>query len=201
MTQTLLLLPRGCEWLEAAAFWDVFGWNMLLGDKTNGLTAAAPGGCAPSFAAAEGLRIIGCPDWRQIREADFAALALPGGFGRFGYFKSALGPECAALIRAFAAAGKPIAAVCTGAAVLARLGVLQGKRATVYPIEQGYWQRQLVEGGACYVDAPLVRDGHVITARDPAAALPAALSLLAMLSGRENALAIAAAMGYTGDFL
>ncbi len=200
MSPTLLLLPRGYEWLEAAAFWDVFGWNMLLGDKTNRLVvAAAHGETAPSFAAAAGIRITGVLDWQHIHESDFAALALPGGFGRFGYFKSALCPVCAALIRDFAAAGKPIAAVCTGVVALAKLGLLQGKRATVYPIEQGYFQRQLIDAGACYVNEPLVEDGNIITGRDPAAAILVALSLLTRLSTSKNAGFIAECMGYRGN--
>ena len=37
MKQTLLLLAEGFEILEASAFIDVMGWNLIEGDKTTKL--------------------------------------------------------------------------------------------------------------------------------------------------------------------
>ncbi|MEG1660873.1 MAG: DJ-1/PfpI family protein, partial [Clostridiales bacterium] len=147
-----MLLPRGFEWLEAAAFIDVFGWNMLLGDKQTMLTLA---GSEPIVAASFGGGIS--PDLllADIDPNRFCALALPGGFSRHGYFRSAQNPQIHELIRIFARLDKPIAAVCTGALVLARAGILQGKKATTYPIAEGYYQRELEQLGACYLNQPL----------------------------------------------
>ena len=61
LPQVLLLLPAGFEQLEAAAFCDVFRWNMLTGDKLTrpvcaGKTLDIPTGfgrtCRPSGVAA-----------------------------------------------------------------------------------------------------------------------------------------------------
>ena len=66
--------------------------------------------------------------------------------------------------RAFACAGKPIAAICHGPQVLASAGVLAGRTATCY----SSMACELHEAGADYVDEKVVVDGNLITSRKPA---------------------------------
>jgi protease I len=62
---------------------------------------------------------------------DFAALVLPGGVANPD--KLRLVPEAIAFVRAVAAAGKPIAAICHGPWTLIDAGVVAGKSLTSWP--------------------------------------------------------------------
>ncbi len=69
-------------------------------------------------------------DFDSVCASDFAGLVLPGGRAP-EYLR--LNERVLELIRDFAAAKKPIAAVCHAAQLLAAAGVLEGKRAQAYP--------------------------------------------------------------------
>ena len=56
---------------------------------------------------------------------------LPGGFGNPD--KLRLVPEAVAFVKTFAAAGKPIAAICHGPWTLVEAGVVAGKTLTSWP--------------------------------------------------------------------
>jgi protease I len=66
----------------------------------------------------------------DVREQDYDALLIPGGRAP-EYIR--LNPRVLAIVRHFATSGKPIAAICHGAQVLAAAGVLAGKRCSAYP--------------------------------------------------------------------
>lgn len=72
------------------------------------------------------------------------------------------------------------AAICLSGAVLARAGVLAGRRATVYASSRAL--AELKRGGAAYVDEPVVQDGRLLTASGPEAA-PAFGAALVQLLG------------------
>lgn len=96
----------------------------------------------------------------DVSAADFDAVVVPGG-------KS---PACLrqhenvlAFVRAVVGAGKPAAAICHGPQVLISAGLLEGKKVTAYSEVAD----ELREAGALYEDAPMVRDGNIITSRTP----------------------------------
>ncbi len=66
----------------------------------------------------------------DVREQDYDALVIPGGRAP-EYIR--LNPRVLEIVRHFATAAKPIAAICHGAQVLAAAGVLDGKRCSAYP--------------------------------------------------------------------
>ena len=74
--------------------------------------------------------------------------------------------------------------------VLGTLGLLQGKRATCYPGVEHTLH------GAEYTAELVTVDGNIITGEGPAAALPYAYTLLALLVGRDKANEIEVAMRY-----
>jgi protease I len=90
----------------------------------------------------------------------YDALYVPGGNAPVGLKDN---EEAIALLREFAAQGKVIGAVCDGPLLLARAGLAESHDMT------GYWQVEddIAEGGGRYVDAPVVVDGEVFTARRP----------------------------------
>lgn len=99
-------------------------------------------------------------DFASINEQEFDALLLPGGRAP-EYLR--LNEEVLALVRAFDAAGKPIAAVCHGAQLLAAAGVLKGRACSAYPA----CGPEVKLAGGEYVDIPVDQahtQGNLVTA-------------------------------------
>ena len=92
---------------------------------------------------------------------DFAALVLINGSGAVLCWDDSLLHE---RIRAFAAAGRLVAALGVTPVTLARTGLLKGRRATVFPHRAAV--TDLVRAGARYVARPVVEDGNIMTASD-----------------------------------
>lgn len=84
-------------------------------------------------------------------------------------------------IRCFSDNGKYLAAICAAPAVLGAEGVLEGRRATVYPGMEGKLK------GAQHKTDEVVVDGTVITSKGPATAMPFAIKLVEILKGKEAA--------------
>jgi 4-methyl-5(b-hydroxyethyl)-thiazole monophosphate biosynthesis len=81
----------------------------------------------------------------------------------------------------FAASDKRIAAICAAPMVLARNGLLRGKKATVYD----GMQEELSE--ADYRKEDVVQDGKIVTSRGPGTAMPFAFALAKILAGEDVA--------------
>ncbi len=97
----------------------------------------------------------------EVNCADFDALLLPGGVGNPDRLRT--DGQAVALIRAFVAAGKPVAAICHAPWLLVEADVLRGKRATSWPSIR----TDLANAGAEVVDEAAVTDGNIITSRSP----------------------------------
>jgi len=96
----------------------------------------------------------------NVDSATYEALLLPGGRAP-EYLR--LNARVLTLIRDFAQAGKPIAAVCHGAQLLSAAGVISGKRISAYPAcapEIKLAQAEYVE--LAWTEA--VTDGQFVTA-------------------------------------
>jgi len=114
----------------------------------------------------------------QLDGGDFDALVIVGGDGAPHHLWSHAPLE--ALVRAVHASGKPIAAICLAPPVLARAGMLNGKRATTFPDPRAIIE--LKRGGACYVDEPVVPDGTIVTGNGPDAATAFGAALVHLVS-------------------
>ena len=97
----------------------------------------------------------------EARAGDFAALLLPGGVRNPDTLRT--NAAAIALIRAFAAAGKPIAAICHGPWLLVEADLLRGRKATCWPSIR----TDLRNAGAILADEPAVSDGNIVTSRKP----------------------------------
>ncbi|MDV9032824.1 DJ-1/PfpI family protein [Pseudomonas sp. RAC1] len=99
-------------------------------------------------------------DFVQVRAERYDALVIPGGRAP-EYLR--LDERVLALVRAFDQAGKPIAAVCHGAQLLAAAGVLQGRQCSAYPA----CAPDVKLAGGQFVDIAVDQahvDGNLITA-------------------------------------
>ena len=77
--------------------------------------------------------------------------------------------EVLELIKEADGQGKVVAAICISPTILAKAGVLEGKKATVWN-EDGKQAGVIESAGAEFVDEPVVQDGRIVTANGPAAA-------------------------------
>jgi 4-methyl-5(b-hydroxyethyl)-thiazole monophosphate biosynthesis len=131
-----------------------------------------------------------------INPDEFAALAIPGGFEKAGFYEDAYSEEFLNSIRKFNAMRKPIASICVGALPLAKSGILNGRKATTYHLMEGKRRQQLAELGAQVVDVPIVDENNIITSTSPATAMDVAFRLLAKVTAHENADHIRQLMGF-----
>ena len=127
---------------------------------------------------------------------DFDALAIPGGFGRYGYYEDGYCEPVLDLIKAFNEAEKPIAAVCVAALPVAKSGALVGRKATTYLIDGRYFLNQLESMGAIISDEDLTIDKNIITSSGPNTGIFVCYELIKMLFPGWTVTKIAEAMGY-----
>jgi len=115
-----------------------------------------------------GTTVVIDTDINKVDPSDYLALVFSGGEGMA---KELDNPLFQKLAQNFARAGKPVGAICIAPALLAKAGLLQGKKATVWssPLYKESI-KILKDNGAIYEDRPVVRDGNIITANGPEAA-------------------------------
>ena len=193
MKKVLLLLSEGFEAFEAAAFTDVLGSASAFGEETIEIVTA---GLQPRLKCTFALEVIPMIRLSDVKVEDYDAVAIPGGFEKAGFYKDAYSPEFLGIIRKFADLGKPIASVCVGALPVGRSGVLDGRSATTYSLLGGRRRSELATMGAAVVDAPVVRDGNIITSTSPATATEVAFALLEELTSHDNAIKVRRLMGF-----
>lgn len=117
-------------------------------------------------------------------ETDFSdaeLLVLPGGMPGTRYLGE-YQPLVELLERFYKKKGR-IAAICAAPSVFAKLGFLNGRKATSYPS----FQTALEEAGAVYTEEAAVVDGHVTTSRGFGTAIDFGLALITQLKGKEKA--------------
>lgn len=96
----------------------------------------------------------------SIRAEDYDALVIPGGRAP-EYLR--LNLEVIKAVRHFFEAGKPVAAICHGAQLLAAAGVLKGRTCSAYPA----CRPEVELAGGIYADIAIddaVSDGNLVTA-------------------------------------
>jgi protease I len=96
----------------------------------------------------------------EVRPEDYDALVIPGGRAP-EYLR--LNERVIGVVRHFAAAKKPIAAICHGAQLLAAAGVLEGRACSAYPAVGP----EVRSAGGRFVDIKVDQayaDGNLVTA-------------------------------------
>ncbi len=88
------------------------------------------------------------------------------------------------------AGGKMVAAVCAAPSLLASLGILDGRKATVHP---DFRDRM---AGAAVFDESVVADGNIITGQGLGATIPFAFEIISSLAGSDTAERIKKAICY-----
>lgn len=97
---------------------------------------------------------------KEIDVSEYDGVVIPGGYAPDHMRRY---PEMVRIVREAHQKGKVVAAICHAGWMLASAGILKGKKVTgVSAIKD-----DLVNAGAHYVDAEVVRDGNLITSRKP----------------------------------
>ena len=176
MKRTAILFADGYEEVEALTVVD------LLRRAKIGCDIVAVGDC-DAVTGAHGIRVAADKPLARLEPGEYDGVILPGGLP--GVTNLAADSRVLALLKDFAAAGKLTAAICAGPTVLARAGLLEGKKACCYP----GMEEQLT--GAVASTEPVVRDGSIVTSRGLGTAIPFALALVAYFQGEAQAQALA----------
>jgi protease I len=98
---------------------------------------------------------------KSAKPENFDALMLPGGLMNPDTLRST--PEAVEFVRAFATAGKPIAAICHGPWLLIEAGIVRGRKLTSWPAIQ----TDVKNAGGNWVDEEVVVDNGLVTSRKP----------------------------------
>ncbi len=192
MKKVLLFLPQGFEIYEASAFIDVIGWNLVDGDGT---TKLFTGGFTREVKSTFDQRLVVDFVIDEIKPDEFDALALPGGFEEFDFYKEAYHEKFLELVRNFNNRNKIIASICVGALPLGKSGILQGRKATTYN-KKAIRQETLRSFGADVMNEPVVADGNIFTCWNPSTAMDVAFLLLERLTSKDQANYIRGIMGF-----
>lgn len=193
MKRVLLLLAEGFETYEASVFIDVIGWNLSEGDGSTQLFTC---GFHKEVKTSFGQTFIADYLIGEINVDAFDALAIPGGFEKYNFYREAYDEKFLQLIREFNAKGKFIATVCVAALSVGKSGVLTGRKGTTYSMLGGVRQKQLMEFGIEVVNQPIVVDENIITSWNPSTAIDVAILLLELLTSKTNASYIRKIMGF-----
>lgn len=172
MSKAVIFFAQGLEECEGLLCVD------LLRRASVDVTIAAVGG-QRTIVSSHKVRIEADALAEELDYAAFDACILPGGLPGVDNLKA--DATVRKVCCEFAAAGKIVSAICAAPTALAAFGVLDGKKATVYP----GMDAALTAGGAAYTGLPLTIDGNIITGEALGAAIPFALALARVLAGAE----------------
>ena len=172
MASVLVPLAQGCEELEAITVVDLL--------RRAGIDVVTAGLDDRPVRASRGSVLLADMNLEQALQGDYDMVVLPGGLPGADHLDN--DERVHDLLKSMAGSGGYTAAICAAPKVLARAGLLQGKRATSYP---GAFAPESVPGLE-YVDQAVVTDGKVITSRGPGTAMDFALELIETLASREK---------------
>jgi len=184
-------LAEGFETFEACVFIDVMGWNLVEGDGTTELFTC---GLKKQITSSFNQRFVVDYVINDIDISAFDALAIPGGFETYGFYKDGYDEIFLDVIRGFKASNKIIASICVGALPVGKSGVLKGKKGTTYNNTKR--REALREFGVTVINNPIVIDDNIITSWNPSTAVDVAFLLLENLTTKSNAETVRQLMGF-----
>jgi 4-methyl-5(b-hydroxyethyl)-thiazole monophosphate biosynthesis len=169
MARVLVPLAQGCEELEAVTVIDLL--------RRAGIDVVTAGLDGRPVTASRGVTLVPDTELDAVMDQAFDMVVLPGGLPGADHLDR--DPRIHQLLNRTREQGGFTAAICAAPKVLARAGLLDGKRATAYPGVLDNMDLPRVE-----VDlVPVIHDDRVVTSRGPGTAMDFALALIEMLAG------------------
>jgi len=137
-------------------------WYPLLRLREAGAETFVVGtGSAATYTSKHGYPVQVDVTADALSAADVDAVIVPGGYAPDLMRRY---PAVLNLVREAFEQGKVVAAICHAGWVLVSARILAGKRATCVPAIKD----DMINAGAVYIDAEVVRDGNLVTSRVPA---------------------------------
>ena len=167
-----VLLGEGFEESEAIVPADLL--------RRSGVEVSLVGLTGDKVTSSHGITVVCDCTLREVDEDALTMVMLPGGLGgveAIGGNEAALG-----LIQRAFDRGAYIAAICAAPTILARLGMLDRRRAVCYPGMEDQMLSAVVEKGRA-----VVTDGHIITGEAAGSAFDFGLKLVEALTDAETA--------------
>jgi protease I len=113
-----------------------------------------------AYKSDQGYEIAADRSIHEVRVEQYDAVVIPGGYAPDMMRRN---PAMVALVKDAYHQGKVVAAICHAGWMLASAGIARGRRVTsFYSIKD-----DMINAGAAWVDEPVVRDGPIITSRNP----------------------------------
>jgi transcriptional regulator GlxA family with amidase domain len=180
-----VLLFEGFELLDVFGPLEAWGMHAEIAGACTIVTAAEKGGAVKS---AQGPRAIA--DYALAECPRIDVMLVPGGIGTRREVQTALLLDW---LRQRAAQAEIVSSVCTGAALLARAGLLDGRRATSNKLSFK-WVTEQGPAVEWIRPARWVEDGKFATSSGVSAGIDMTLALIARLASAERAEQIANAV-------
>ena len=178
MAKAAILLAPGYEELEAVTVVDVL--------RRAGISCLIVGLTKEPVPSAREVKIVPDLSIDELKAEELDLVILPGGIPAVEKLKQ--DQRVKSLLEKMKEKGKICAAICAAPGALSSFGLLQGRKATIYPTLKEELK------GAQIEEAPVVVDGNIVTSQGPGTALPFAFKLVEILAGMEKAKEIAQQM-------
>ena len=132
--------------------------------EKSGITTTIASNITGECSGSKGGKAISAYRLDQINIKDYATIVYIGGMGSRIFFED---PKAISLAKEMHAIGSPVAAICIAPVILAKAGLLNHKKATVFSSEI-----ETIEAyGAHYTGMDVTVDGNIITAYGPQSSL------------------------------
>ena len=165
--KVLMPLTDGFEEIEAIVPLDILrraGFEVL--------TAGIP---SSMLTGANGVKITTDKKLDDVNAEEFNALVLVGGPG---YKNLANSNKVLEIVRDFDENKKIIAAICMAPTILAKAGIINDRKAPIYPGQERYIPRPRGDR--------VVVDGNIITSQAPGTAIDFALKIVEVMGGKDK---------------
>lgn len=169
--EAIVPLAEGFEEIEFSTIVDIL--------RRAGIRVAVAGLQEGIIDGAHGVRITPDTLIDKVAADNFDVIILVG--GNPGFINLGKSEKVLKLVKEMCDSSKYVTAICGAPSVLAKAGVIKGKRVTVFPGMEGTLT------GAQYRDERVVVDGKIITSQGPGTALEFAIKLVEVLAGKGTA--------------
>lgn len=163
--RVMVPLANGFEEIEAMSIIDVL--------RRGGIEVHTVGVISSVIEGAHGVRVMVDKRLNEVDPNKYDGIILPGGYP--GYVNLGRSSKLVEMLKKLHAKKKLIGAICGSPSILAENGLLEDKRATVYP---GLEKKLPYPRGD-----RVVTDGNIITSQAPGTAIEFALEIVKYLSG------------------
>jgi len=169
MKRVIIPLAEGFEEIEALAAVDIL--------RRAGLDVVVAGLPGTIVKGRSGVKVVADMRIDEVKHSEFDCIVLPG--GNPGYVNLGKSKKVVEIINDFDKSKKIIAAICAAPSILAKQGILDNRRATIYPGMEREVPRPR--------PASVITDGHIITSQGPGTAIEFALEIVKALLGNSQA--------------